>query len=90
MPNVKSSIKRMKIARIRTEHNKSKRSELKTAIRRFNEALASNSENKQEFLRLAIKKLDKAASKNLIHKNKASRKKSQLMRAYNAASQASE
>jgi len=84
MANTKSAIKRDKNRRIRTLRNKSKRSELKTCIRRYYEALAANSDNKEELLKQAIKKLDKAASKNIIHKNKASRKKSQLMKALNA------
>jgi small subunit ribosomal protein S20 len=85
VPNIKSSIKRVRKSRAITAQNKSQRSELKTVIRNYNEALVSNSENKEELLKTALKKLDKAASKKLIHKNKASRKKSQLMKAFNAA-----
>ncbi len=85
MPNIKSAIKRVKTTKVKTEQNKVKRSELKTTIRRYNEALASNSDNKQELLKAAIRKVDKAASRKLIHKNTASRKKSQLMKALNAA-----
>lgn len=85
MPNTKSAIKRERKIKIRTARNKAKRSELKTVIRRYKEALANSSENKEVLLKQAIKKLDKAAAKNLIHKNKASRKKSQLMKALNAA-----
>lgn len=85
MPNIKSAIKREKTTKIRTERNRAKRSELRTVIRHYNEALAANSENKQELLITAIKKLDKAAAKNIIHKNTASRKKSQLMKALNAS-----
>ena len=85
MPNIKSSIKRVRKAEAKTSQNKARRSELKTIIRNYNEGLISNSENKEELLKIAIKKLDKAASKKLIHKNKASRKKSQLMKAYNTA-----
>lgn len=85
MPNIKSAIKRVKTSKLRAEQNKAKRSELKTTIRHFNEALAQNSDNKQELLKTAIAKVDKAASRKLIHKNTASRKKSQLMKAFNAA-----
>jgi small subunit ribosomal protein S20 len=85
VPNIKSSIKRVRKAEAKTSQNKARRSELKTTIRNYNEGLISNSENKEELLKIAIKKLDKAASKKLIHKNKASRKKSQLMKAYNTA-----
>ncbi len=85
MPNIKSAVKRVRTTKVKTERNKTKRSDLKTTIRRYNEALASNDENKQELLKAAIKKVDKAASKKLIHKNTASRKKSQLMKAYHTA-----
>ena len=85
MPNIKSAMKRVKTTKARTMRNKEKRSELKTAIRRYNEALAGNSENKQDLLKAAVRKIDKAASRKLIHKNTASRKKSQLMKALNAA-----
>ena len=85
MPNIKSSIKRVRKAEAKTSQNKARRSELKTTIRNYNEGLISNSENKEELLKIAIKKLDKAASKKLIHKNKASRKKSQIMKAFNTA-----
>lgn len=85
MPNIKSAIKREKTSKIKAERNKAKRSDLKTIIRHYNEALAANSDSKQELLKSAIEKLDKAAAKNLIHKNTASRKKSQLMKAYNAS-----
>lgn len=85
MPNIKSAVKRVKTTKVKTAQNKAKRSELKTAIRRYNEALASNSDNAQDLLRAAIRKVDKAAAKNLIHKNTASRKKSQLTKALNAA-----
>ncbi len=84
MPNIKSAIKRVKTTKVKTEQNKVKRSELKTALRRYNEAITGNSENKQELLKAAVRKLDKAASRKLIHKNTASRKKSQLMKALNA------
>lgn len=85
MPNIKSAMKRVKTAKAKTDQNKEKRSQLKTVIRRYNEALAGNSENKQELLKAAVRKLDKAASRKLIHKNTASRKKSQLMKALDAA-----
>lgn len=85
MPNIKSAIKRVKTTKMKTEQNKEKRSALKTAVRHYNEAITGNSENKQELLKAAVQKLDKAASRKLIHKNTASRKKSQLMKALNAA-----
>ncbi|HZK27341.1 MAG TPA: 30S ribosomal protein S20 [Thermoclostridium sp.] len=85
MPNIKSAIKREKTSKIKGEQNKSVRSELKTVIRKYDEAMAGNSDNKQELFTAAVKKLDQAASKNLIHKNTASRRKSKLAKAMNAS-----
>lgn len=84
MPNIKSAMKRVKVSRAKNLQNRMKKSELKTAIRRYREALAAKSDNAEAFLRIAIKKLDQAAAKKLIHKNAASRKKSQLMKALKA------
>ena len=85
MPNIKSAIKRVKKTKEKTALNKAKRSELKTAIRHYNEALAANAANCQDLLKATISKVDQAASRKLIHKNTASRKKSQLMKAFNTA-----
>jgi small subunit ribosomal protein S20 len=75
VPNIKSSIKRVRKAEAKTSQNKARRSELKTTIRNYNEGLISNSENKEELLKIATKKLDKAASKKLIHKKQSLRKR---------------
>lgn len=85
MPNIKSAIKRVKISRRKNLENKTKRSEMRTAIRSCREAITANAENKKELLIEAIKKVDKAASRKLIHKNTASRRKSKLMKAFNAS-----
>jgi len=85
MPNIKSAIKRVKVSRAKNLQNRMKKSELKTAIRRYREALAAKSDNAKALMRIAIKKLDQAAAKKLIHKNAASRKKSQLMKALKAS-----
>jgi len=89
VPNIKSAVKRVKTTKRKTEENKTKRSEMRTAIRSFREAVAANSDDKKELMVAAVKKVDKAASRKLIHKNTASRRKSKLMKAYNA-SQATE
>ncbi|GAW93461.1 30S ribosomal protein S20 [Calderihabitans maritimus] len=84
MPNIKSAKKRVKLIRIRTQRNKAVKSMVKTAIRRFHEALAEGNEEKiQETFRRAIKLVDKAAAKGVIHKNNAARKKSKLYRKLN-------
>ncbi|MGI6083834.1 MAG: 30S ribosomal protein S20 [Acetivibrionales bacterium] len=84
MPNIKSAIKRAKTNEAKKLQNRMKKSELKTVLRNYREAIETNSSESQDMLKLAIKKVDKAASKNLLHKNAASRKKSQLQKAYNA------
>jgi small subunit ribosomal protein S20 len=62
-----------------------KKSELRTTLRSYREALDAKADNAELLLKDAIKKLDQAAAKRIIHKNAASRKKSQLMKAYKAS-----
>jgi small subunit ribosomal protein S20 len=70
--------------------NKSVKSSLKTAIRKFNEATqASDPETATALLRDASRKLDKAASKGVIHKNQAANRKSAIAKRLNALSAAS-
>ncbi|MBZ5736701.1 30S ribosomal protein S20 [Nocardioides mangrovi] len=79
MANIKSQIKRNKQNEKRHERNKSVKSELKTAVRKFNEAAEAG--NKDEAVKLgqtAARKLDKAASKGVIHKNQAANRKSSI------------
>jgi small subunit ribosomal protein S20 len=77
--NIKSQIKRNKTNEKARVRNKAVKSELKTAIRRTREAVASgDAEKAAEAARLASKKLDKAVSKGVIHKNQAANKKSAL------------
>ena len=86
MPNIKSAIKRVSVIEKKTLRNNMIKSEYKTAIRRFEEALANN--NKEEATKLfsfATKKIDQACSKGVIVKNTAARKKSNLAKKLNAA-----
>jgi small subunit ribosomal protein S20 len=77
--NIKSQVKRNKQNEKARLRNKAVKSELKTLIRRFREAADSgNVEETNEALRLASKKLDKAASKGVIHKNQAANRKSAI------------
>ncbi|MZP28817.1 30S ribosomal protein S20 [Heliobacterium undosum] len=86
MPNIKSAIKRVKIARERTLKNASARSALRTTLKRFEAALASaDVDNARAALAKAVRALDKAAAKGLIHKNTASRKKSRITKRFNKA-----
>jgi small subunit ribosomal protein S20 len=77
--NIKSQIKRNKTNEKARLRNKAVKSELKTAIRRAREAVAAGDAEKATVAaRLAAKKLDKAVSKGVIHKNQAANKKSAL------------
>ncbi|GAC1380702.1 MAG: 30S ribosomal protein S20 [Marmoricola sp.] len=79
MANIKSQIKRNRQNEVAHERNKSVKSGLKTAIRRFNEAAAAgDAENIQTLAADAGRKLDKAASKGVIHKNQAANRKSAI------------
>ncbi len=82
MPNIKSAVKRVQLNKIQNAKNTAARSALKTSIRRFEEAVASNPETAAEALRNASRALDKAAANGLIHKNKAARKKSRMAKKY--------
>lgn len=85
MPNIKSAKKRVKVIATKTERNKAMNSALKTEIKKANAAIASNADNKAEQVKLAITAIDKAASKGLLHKNNAARKKSALATKLNKA-----
>ena len=78
MPNIKSAEKRVKVTAIRTARNKAYNSALKTAIKKANAAIDTSADNKEEVVRLAVKKIDQAAAKGIIHKNPAAHKKSAL------------
>ncbi|HHU29451.1 MAG TPA: 30S ribosomal protein S20 [Firmicutes bacterium] len=84
MANTRQAKKRIRITAKRTLRNRQVKSMVKTAVRRFNDTLAQEDlESAGEKLRLAVKMLDKAVSKGVLHKNAASRKKSRLARRYN-------
>lgn len=78
MPNIKSAKKRVLVNETKAMHNKAVKSNLKTVLKKADAAIVANSENKAEAVKLAIKKLDQAAAKGILHKNTAARKKSQL------------
>ena len=79
MANIKSQIKRIKTNEKARLRNKSVKSSVKTAIRKFREAAEAGDKDKAvELLRDASRKLDKAASKGVIHPNQAANKKSAM------------
>ncbi|HIU31198.1 MAG TPA: 30S ribosomal protein S20 [Candidatus Caccousia avistercoris] len=84
MPNIKSAKKRVKVIAKKTLINKAINSELKTTIKKANAAIEKNGADKAEAVRVAIKKIDQAAAKGILHKNAAARKKSQLAKKANA------
>ncbi|CAM4001037.1 30S ribosomal protein S20 [Cohnella lubricantis] len=87
MPNIKSAIKRVKTNDARRLRNASQKSALRTAVKQADQAVIGTDVNAaKEALQLAQKKLDKAVTKGLIHKNAASRKKSRLAKKLNALS----
>ncbi len=86
MANIKSQIKRNKQNEQRRVRNKAVRSELKTRTKAATSAAEQGAENADELARLAIKRLDKAAAKGIIHKNQAARRKSRLVKRLAAAS----
>ena len=83
MPNIKSAKKRVKVIATKTARNRSYNSSLKTAIKKANTAIENNEVNKDISLRLAVKSIDRAVAKGILHKNTAARKKSALVRKMN-------
>lgn len=84
MANIKSQEKRNRTNERRRQRNKSVKSSLHTAVRGFREAVeAGDKEKSGDLLVSTSRKLDKAASKGVIHKNQAANRKSALARAFN-------
>ena len=82
MANIKSQIKRIKTNAKAQERNKAYRSELKTYVRKVRTAVAAgDADASAKALREASRKLDKAVSKGVIHKNQAANRKSALAKA---------
>ena len=84
MANIKSQIKRNRTNEAARLRNKAAKSEVKTRIKTAIAAAQVDSETAAEDLRIAIKRLDKAAARGIIHKNQASNRKSRLARRINA------
>ena len=85
MPNIKSAKKRVLVISSKTAQNRSAKSALKTELKKFDAVAAEGSRPEAEVAyKSAVKAVDKAAAKGLIHPNKAARKKSQLTIKLNA------
>ncbi|MCL2023073.1 MAG: 30S ribosomal protein S20 [Oscillospiraceae bacterium] len=78
MANIKSAKKRILVNKAKAVRNRSRNSALKTAIKKANAAATAGSTDLNALVTDAIKKVDQAAARNLIHKNNAARKKSAL------------
>ncbi|MGI6031593.1 MAG: 30S ribosomal protein S20 [Eubacteriales bacterium] len=79
MPNIKSAKKRVLVTKAKTLQNQMVKSALKTTIKKFDSVVASGDAAKAaDAYKLAVKKLDQAGAKGIMHKNKVSRIKSQL------------
>ena len=85
MPNIKSAKKRVKVIEVKTLQNKMVKTNLKTVLKKAELAILENDANKEEAVKLAIKKLDQAAAKGILHKNTVARKKASLMNKLNKA-----
>ena len=83
MPNIKSAKKRVLISRANYERNKAYRSSLRTAVKKANAAIESGATDAADVVKDAVVKIDQAASKGIIHKNNAARKKAALVTRYN-------
>jgi small subunit ribosomal protein S20 len=80
MANIKSQIKRNRQNERRRLRNKAAKSEIKTRVKVAVRSADEGSEQSVEALRLAVKRIDKAAAKGVIHKNQAANRKSRLMK----------
>jgi len=85
MANIKSSAKRALLAQKAAARNKSAKSLMKTNIKKFETAASGDDrESAESAYRAAVKTVDRAATRGLIHKNKAARRKSALTKKLNA------
>jgi len=89
MANIKSAMKRVLLTQKATAKNKAAKSLMKTNIKKF-DAAASGGDLKttEDAYKTAVKTVDRAASKGLIHRNKAARRKSALTKKLNSVQQA--
>ena len=79
LPNIKSAKKRVKISEARNARNKAERSALKTTLKKFDAVVAQGNRTEAEgAYKVAVKTVDKAVAKGILHKNNAAHKKSAL------------
>ncbi len=85
MPNIQSAKKRVKVSEKKNLRNRIVKSGVRTAIKKFDAAVAADPQNAQAQLSATSAAIDKAAAKGVVHKNAANRKKARLARQLNKA-----
>ena len=85
MPNIKSAMKRVKVSKKKNLRNRMVKSGVKTAVKKYQAALAEGAAPAGAQLSATTSAIDKAAAKGIIHKNAANRKKARLAKALNKA-----
>ena len=85
MPNIKSAKKRVIVAKRNNMRNKAIKTNLKTTLKKAAAAIDSKDAGAEEAARIAIRKIDQAVSKGVMHKNTAARRKSAIARRLNNA-----
>lgn len=85
MPNIKSAKKRVLVAKKKALQNKIVKSNLKTVLKKADAAVAAGAPESADAIKVAIKHVDQAAAKHIMHKNTAAHKKSALMKKLAAA-----
>lgn len=78
VPNIESAIKRVRTNERDNKKNSEQLSAMRTAVKKFEKAVAADADNAQELFKKATRAIDMALTKGLIHKNKAAREKSRL------------
>lgn len=87
MANLRSALRDIKKSRKRAAHNQSVKSAIKTLTKKARAAIAEGSGEAMEHFSAAAALMDKAAKRNIIHKNAANRRKSRLARRLNTSTQ---
>ena len=76
MPNIKSAAKRDQLSKLQNAKNKAQKTELKTNLKKFNAAVSEGDRNAADSAyKVAVSSVDRAASKGILHKNNAARKR---------------
>lgn len=88
MPNIKSQKDRVRLAEKQTARNKTKRSALRSTLKKANASIEAGAKDMAEQVKTAQVALEKAGGKGLIHKNTASRRASRIAKRANAAQEA--